>query len=297
MGTLTLNWDNTAVNASANATGQRALKRIAAIGGAFNTSDFSPANTLAKTATTTVATVLNNRVYDFKVEALCTEGGPTENTNGIKQGIVFACIPPIINAGPTNIEVTIDLTSTDITKARIVLKLASDDSVIDTQIVSRSVNTVYYNFTGLSPDGYYIEIELYANVDGVEVISSDESYLGVVCGGNVLGYQASTALATVLVNNTSAGGTIQSFAPAWFFITEGSIPVAPGNTADGGHGGYTGNFDVQVTGGFGTSLALFVNGILVDCLAISADGFYTFLGVSIGASDDVEIRLYDGACP
>jgi hypothetical protein len=296
MGTLTLNWDNTAVNASANATGQRALKRIAAVGGAFNTSDFSPANTLLKTATTTVATVLNNRVYDFKVEALCTEGGPTENTNGLKQGIVFACIPPIINIGPTNIEVTIDLTSTDITKARIVLKLASDDSIISTQVVSRSVNTVYYNFSGLASDGYYLEIELYATVDGVEVISSDETYLGVVCGGNVEGYQADISSGSILVNNASTSGIIANIEPAWFFTTEGSIPTLPGNTADGGHGGYTGNFGVQITGGFGTALKLFVNGIEVDCLNISADGIYTFVGVSIGASDDVEIRLINGSC-
>lgn len=300
MATLTLTWDNTAVNASANATGQRAMKRIAAIGGAFNSSNFSPANPLLKTATTTQAeSIIANRVYDFYIEALCTEGGPTPNTDGIKQRIKFECITPVINTGIDYVTVIVNVANTDITKGRFILRKQSDDTIVDTVVGTRSgFDEVFATFPSLSPDAYYVTVEFYAVVDGVEVISSAAGYMNAVCGGNEEGYQADITLetATVLVNNTSGSGTIEAFDPYWFFTIEGSIPTGPGNTAEGGHGGFTGNFGVQITGGFGTALKLFINAVEVDCLAISADGIYTFVGVTIDPADAVEIRLSDGGC-
>lgn len=88
MATATLAWDNTAVLASGNATGQVASKRIKAVGGAFSTSGFSPANPLLTSAITTDATITPNRIYEFKVEATCVLGGPTINNNGLKEQIV-----------------------------------------------------------------------------------------------------------------------------------------------------------------------------------------------------------------
>ena len=43
-----------------------------------------------------------------------------------------------------------------------------------------------------SATGYYLEVEFYATINGVEVISSDAAYLGASCGGNITGYQVTT---------------------------------------------------------------------------------------------------------
>jgi hypothetical protein len=193
MGTLTLNWDNTAVNASSNATGQRASKRIKSVGGAFQTSGFTPTNDMAKSVNEADATVTDNRVYEFKIEALCLTGGPIANTGGLKEGIVFACIVPSFTVSESTIQVVLNVLNTDISKARIILKKQSDDSTVGTITPNTVSNTITANFTGLDAStDYYVTIELYATVGGVEVISSDENYLNDVCGGDVEGYQVST---------------------------------------------------------------------------------------------------------
>lgn len=192
MAVITLNWDNTAVNASANVTGQRASKRIKIIGGAFDITGFSPANNLPKSADTVDATVITNRVYEFKIEAICASGGPTINNNGLKDGIVFECIVPSFSVTSTQIQVTVNLLNTDITKVKATLKKTSDDLVHGIQTVNNVANQAVITFTGLAAGtGYYLELELYAVVDGVEVISSDSAYLGNVCGP----YNVSTSVA------------------------------------------------------------------------------------------------------
>jgi len=192
MAVITLNWDNTAVNASANATAQRASKRIAAVGGAYDTTGFSPANDLPKTANTVDATVTANRVYDFKIEAICVSGGPTPNDNGVKQGIVFACIAPSFSVTSSTIQATVNLAGTDITKVKMTLRKQTDDTLQATQTVNNVGGSAVANFTGLAAGtGYYLETEMYAVVDGVEVISSSVEYLNAVCGP----YNVSTSAA------------------------------------------------------------------------------------------------------
>lgn len=188
-----LSWDNTAVLANVNATGQRASKRVKAIGGAFQTSGFSPANDLLKTAVTTDATVIDNRVYEFKIEALCGIGGPVINNNGVKEGIIFACIAPSFSSDNSSVTAVINCLNTDITKARVILKKQSDNSVVGTLTVNNVANACTALFSGLDAStNYYVTVELYSLVDGVEVISSDAAYLNAVCGGNIAGYQVST---------------------------------------------------------------------------------------------------------
>lgn len=297
MATRTLTWDNTAVLANVNATAQRASKRIKAVGGSFNTLNFLPVNDLPTSAITTDANMLLvNRVYEFKIEAICTAGGPTANTNGLKEGIVFDCIVPSLVRRPTEIDVIIDCTGSDLTKGKVVLKKQSDDSVVGTITSARAADSIYAGFTGLiATDAYYCEIELYAVVEGVEVISSDAAYLNAVCGGNIVGYKIVAATGSVLLKNISASGSINSVSPGWFYIDIGAIPVAAGNEASGGHSGYTGSFSVQILGG-GVSLKLFINSTEIDCLTITSDGFYTFTGVTIMSGDNVEIRLLESGC-
>lgn len=197
MATINMTWDNTAVNASPNAIGQRVSKRLKSVGGAYDTVGFNPANDMAKTENAAEAnTVTANRTYEFKVEALCTVGGPTINSNGVQEGIAFACVNPVFTPTHNSVQVVLNLATTDITKARIVLKKQSDDSTVATQTQNKVGTTVTANFAALDPStDYYVTVELYATINGVEVISSSANYLNAVCGGNVANYQVSTSAA------------------------------------------------------------------------------------------------------
>lgn len=193
MATLNVGWDNTAVSGNPNALNQRVSKRVQG-DIPWVTTGFTPANDLATSANSTVATVVVNNVYQFKVEALCSEGGPTPNDDGVKEGIVFECIVPTLEAEPTEVAVSFSLAATSITKAILTLKKQSDDSIVGGPVTkNRVADAINHTFTGLTQlEDYYLEVQLIATVDGVEVNSSDEEYLNAVCGGNIEGYQVST---------------------------------------------------------------------------------------------------------
>lgn len=183
MASLNLQWDNTNVNASANATAQRVSKRLKSVGGAFSTSGFTPANDLAKSDNSISATVDDNKIYEFKVEAICSINGPTANNNGLVEGIAFACIVPSFNKTGTTGQVIVDVTGLDISKIAFTLKKYSDNSLIANQTVARVGNSVTANFSGLSMSTqYYVEYELIAVVNGVEVSQSDLDEEAAVCG-------------------------------------------------------------------------------------------------------------------
>jgi hypothetical protein len=95
-----------------------------------------------------------------------------------------------------------------------------------------------------------------------------------------------------ITNSADFGSSIDDFSPNWFIIDMGSIPITFGQQASGIHSGYTGNFGVSVSGASGKSLSLYVNSLTVETLSISSDGFYNFIGVSIGSSDFVAISLF-----
>jgi hypothetical protein len=194
MGVLTLNWNNAAVLASANATGQRASKRIKAVGGAFDITGFTPSNDLLKSANTVNVNIINNRVYEFKIEALCIIGGPTPNNNGLREGLVFVCIAPSFVTTFNSVTVNFNLLNTDITKVRVRLKKQSDDSIIGTVTASNVANVASAIFSsGVdAATAYYVEVELYSIINGVEIISSAANFLNAVCGGNISGYQVQT---------------------------------------------------------------------------------------------------------
>lgn len=184
MANFILNWDNTAVLAEPNAIAQRALYRRKDVGGSFISSGFTPINDLPKSAiTTTSPNLLNNVVYEFKIQAICTENGPTDNDNGIQEQIKFACITPNVSATDVASTITIDVTNLNITKARFTLRLASDNSLVAQSTVLAAGGFITKTQTGLTAStGYYWQVELYATVNGIEVISSSPSYLNTVCG-------------------------------------------------------------------------------------------------------------------
>ena len=186
MAQFTLNWDNAGVLAEPNAIGQRAAYRRKDVGGAFITTGFTPANDMATSinSATSPNSLLENVVYEFKVSAICTENGPTDNNNGIVEQIIFSCILPDVTQTDVASTITLDVTGLNITQARFTLRKQSDNSVVNgPTIVAAIANSITKTATGLTPStGYYWQVELYATINGVEVVSSSASYLNAVCG-------------------------------------------------------------------------------------------------------------------
>ena len=195
MATIYLEWDNTAVNASGNALNQRLSWRQKTVGGSFFTSGTTPANDMAKTVNSASHdTAVVNKIYEYKVEALCTIGGPTPNSNGIQEGIAFECLPlSTLTSTIDSVTVDTNLTGTDITKVRYTLRKQSDNSLVSTSLVTVAANAAPNTFSGLDlTTDYYVQVSYLTIVNAVEVESSNAEYLAVSCGGNVLGYQIST---------------------------------------------------------------------------------------------------------
>ncbi len=180
MSQFTLDWDNTALLATGNTIGQRAVYRYKSVGGAFISTGFTPDNDLADSVDSVDSPVLDdNKVIEFKIQTLCEVSGPTDNDNGIQEVIDFAEIIPEIGKDDSSSEIEINVTNLDITKARFTLRKASDNSLVTSTVVNKSVNTIALTKTGLTfLTNYYWQIELYAIVNTIEVISSYLEYIG-----------------------------------------------------------------------------------------------------------------------
>jgi hypothetical protein len=184
MAQFQLNWFNAAVLVNANALVQRASYRQKSVGGSFITAGFTPANDLPKTAVTTTSPVLaENVIWEFNTECICTVSGPTINDNGLIEKLKFQCLTPILSNEETTAQAVLNITGLDITKARFTLHLDADDTVAYGPVIVNAVgNSITANATGLDPETeYYWEIELYATVGGVEIISSAVGQLGASC--------------------------------------------------------------------------------------------------------------------
>lgn len=177
-----------------NVTAQRVSKRVKSVGGAFLTTGFTPANDMGTGVSSCTTTVTANVVYEAKLENICAIGGPTMSAEGIIEGIVFECPDLIISADGNSILVDTDLTGTDITKVRYTLRKSSDNSIVGGPItIVRASNAAPHTFIGLADaTNYYVDFFLLANVDGVEVDSSEDGYLNAPCGGNNVGSQITT---------------------------------------------------------------------------------------------------------
>lgn len=187
MAQFTLNWDNTALLLEPNVIAQRAYYRRKDVGGAYISSGFTPVNDLPVAAVTTVSpALLENVVYQFKVETLCTVNGPTINSNGVIEQIKFLCITPEINSTDVASNIVVNAVGTNITKIRFTLRKESDDSIVHGPIVVLPVDAGnMYTTTAIgltAATEYYWQYEMYAVINGIEVISSDVAYLGAVCG-------------------------------------------------------------------------------------------------------------------
>lgn len=184
MAQFNLNWFNTAVIVNANVVGQRAAHRQKSVGGAYSSSGYTPANDLPTTASAVQTPVLaNNVVWEFKVDAICTLGGPTINDNGIQEGLGFSCLVPSLSNTDTTATIVLNIGSVDIGSAAFTLHKVSDDSIVSGPItVNKLGTTISHTVTGLDPDtDYYWEFIEYATVGGVVIASSDVNQLGASC--------------------------------------------------------------------------------------------------------------------
>jgi hypothetical protein len=77
-----------------------------------------------------------------------------------------------------------------------------------------------------------------------------------------------------------------------FTVTTGSFPVYLSNTASGIHNDYTGDISVTVsTIIFPRTLRLYKNEVLMESIAVTANGTYTFSSASYLESDVIKIYL------
>lgn len=308
---LVLSWDNTVLLANANVLAVRAYWRLKTVGGAFNTTGFSPANDMNKSIVTTSFTVSSsnvNKVFEFKISSICSEGGPTDN--GLVEGIVFSCIVPSLVSYTNRVDVDINFTGTDITKVRYTLKKQSDNSIVGGPIIVNVVaNNAPHSFTGLIANtGYYLEVELYATVNGTEVISSAANYLNAVCGGNTSGYQISTLSDEILgnINNNSNccgceddNGRILgiTFNGNSINMVTGSLPMLVGGSGTGTFPPGTHDLVVIVDGISPEKITVIDSMGNLQCQPYSGADSYTFPGFIVNSTNIWSIQFECGACP
>lgn len=183
MAQFTLVWNNTAIINNPNIIGQLVGFRYKGDTG-FIEDDFTPPNGLSKLINTVDSPqfIDENRVVEFKVQSICTVSGPTDNDNGLQEAIQFGCITPTMTNNSVRSIITLDITGLNITKARFTLRKTSDNSLIIQTTVNPVGNIITTTRVGLTPEtNYYWQIELYANINNIEVKSSDSTYLGAPC--------------------------------------------------------------------------------------------------------------------
>lgn len=180
MAEFTLIWKNTDLMTSTNSLSETALYRYKSVGGTYINAGFTPANNLNTDVNTVDSPVLdNNRVVEFKISTNCTASGPTDNDNGVQEAMEFNAILPTITKTDSSSNITIDVTNTDINKARFTLRKSIDNSIVSQVIVDKIGTSITLNKTGLDYNtNYYWQTELYSVLNNVEIKSSDMDYVG-----------------------------------------------------------------------------------------------------------------------
>lgn len=232
-------------------------------------------------------------------------GGPTMNLNGIVENIVFECVTPEpIVTTTTTLNFHVNIPSTDITKARVRLKKQSDNSLVDTQTITKTANAIDCTFTSLTNNtGYYVEIEYYAVVNTIEVISSSVDYLGSFCGGNIAGYNATTG-SNIVVSNSSLDIVFGPLIQLDGVSVTGPFPTT-GNPDTNHNLSTDGTVDVYIEwNGLATSgqhiLVTDTNGVVAGCISVNNGDptpFDTITGVDMTGSSPLLIEALDGVCP
>jgi len=169
MANFTLNWTP---NVNPNVSSQQAEYRRKSVGGAYNSSGFTPANPLTTTDdTVSITGLLDNVVYEFRISNFCTEGRTySSNVEAIK----FACVTPTEEHTDTSITATVSSLPSDITKVKFSLLNFDGTSLLQGPIVVNTIAGSCTNmFSSLTPDtDYIIRVEFTALVNGIETTST-----------------------------------------------------------------------------------------------------------------------------
>lgn len=184
MAQFVLNWFAAPVMVNPNAIGQRALYRQKSVGGSFISTGFTPANDLNIVAQTTTSPNLDaNKIWEFKVQAICTTGGPTDNSNGLVEALKFACLLPTLSSTSFTATIQLNVAGLDITKATFTLHKVSDNSIVYGPVdVNPSGTVIQTTATGIDDDtAYYWTYVLYSVVNGVQVASTASTQLNQEC--------------------------------------------------------------------------------------------------------------------
>ena len=152
-----------------------------------------------------------------------------------------------------------------------------------------AVGGILYTDSGLSTPqtGYSYVVDTATNI-----IYNLNTSTGVI--GSSTGLACSTNTVTV---NSSLGGTlITSIVGISGFSLAGS--VAPGGTDTGTHSAFTGTISATITGTpvVAGNVTLYKNGVLVQCIAVSAAGTFTFSSQTFIVSDTILVSLGLGGC-
>jgi len=184
MACFSLAWDNTEVLANPNNTTQTSYWRYKGDVPWLNTG-FDDANPMPTSQNVIdICSLDANRIVEFKVESECTENGPVSNNNGTREQIAFVCIEPVLSNTDVTAQAVVSLVGTAITKVRFTLRKASDNTIVfGPTIITSVANQAIATATGLTGStAYYWQTVLYTTINGVEVNSSQSSYLNTVCG-------------------------------------------------------------------------------------------------------------------
>jgi len=191
-----LSWNNTSIQGNANVVSQEAGYQSKLVPGWITTGFTNYANPIPVAQHTSTSPDLNdNIIYQFRVNSLCSTGGPMPNIGGVVEAIHFACIVASTVMSGISATCTINLANTSITKVRFSLKemlgstpSPSDPVKLSPTVVARdtTANTATVTVNNLEyTKKYYWETELYSTIRNnsvdTEVISSSPAYLGVRC--------------------------------------------------------------------------------------------------------------------
>lgn len=246
MPTINLSW----TPGSATTAGQR-VSAIAKVNGATPNmlTGFAPANDMPSAQSSAVFTTNNfNIIYRFKVENLCDNGSVIPNTNGIKEQIVFNCIPIDVKAGDaTDVSYTarilkgaytfIDGTAypnsiSNIEGVEFSLHNSTNGALIQgpvagTLVGSGSSEAFEHTFNSLSPGtSYTLKSVLLSTIDSIQVRSDSAAYLNSTCNTTVTTTGTGACSNYTVTNNSGAtisfsyttcqgaGATFSNLAPA-----------------------------------------------------------------------------------
>lgn len=199
-------------NINSGTIAQRVSYRQKSIGGDFISTGFNPANDLSITASSiTINGLLNNVIYEFKLQNICQVGGAIDGRIG--EFIVFEC--PIISLSATKniIIVNIPEQNEDI---KIKYTLWDEQQLIKYDTIISTDNQT--TFTNVEPNTKYIvKVELIANINNVDIISPCYSTTSITTQAE----QSCGEITNLIISNS----TSNSLSLSWY-STEDNFKVS-----------------------------------------------------------------------